>query len=411
MSTSHGATAPPLARDLDRAGFTVIEASGRLNTVQDVIKLQADMIACFELFPDDAFFGSLAALARMAPRPVVVFTSDVDAGKISRAVEAGVHAYVVNGYDANRLRPVLQLAQARFASEQTLRAQLADVNARFAERKLVDRAKGILMGARQLREEEAFRALRNAAMASKQRIGQVSQTVIDSASYAELMNRAGRLRMLSQRLVKLYALGCAPRLPPPALLGQTIAQVDTTMAVLERSLPKATLGDLLESVVAAWGPLKRLLTGRPDVARLAEIDRLAEQLLRRAETLTTNLEVAAYATGLRVINIAGRQRMLSQRMAKEALIGGLTGQTDASPAKAEFSQGLAYLGALPVGNERIRSSFEQAMQVWAAFEIALRDPATDSGRERIALLSEDLLAHFDELTQEFERVMQTLVGV
>ena len=416
VSTSHGATAPPLARDLDRAGFAIIEASGRLNAVQDVIKLQADMVVCFELFPDDAFFASFAALSRMAPRPVVVFTSNVDAEKIGRAVEAGIHAYVVNGYDASRLRPVLQLAQARFASERTLREQLADVNARFVERKLVDRAKGILMGARQVREEEAFRALRNAAMASKQRIGQIAQTVIDSASYAELVNRAGRLRMLSQRLVKLYALGCAlmlpsDGLPPTALLGQSIAQVDTTMAVLERSLSKATLGDLLEFVSAAWGPLKRLLTGPPAVARLAEIDALAEQFLRRAETLTTNLEVAAYATGLRVINIAGRQRMLSQRMAKEALIGGLTGRTDAaSPAKAEFSQGLAYLGALPVGNERIRSSFDQAMQGWAAFEIALRDPATDRGRERIAVLSEDLLAHFDTLTQEFERVMQTLIG-
>ena len=412
VSTSHGATAPPLARDLECAGFAIIEASGRLNTVQDVIKQQAALVVCFELFPDDAFFESLASLARVAPRPVVVFTSDVDAEKIGRVVEVGIHAYVVNGYNANRLRAVLQLAQARFASEQKLREQLAEVNARFAERKLVDRAKGILMGARQLREEEAFRALRNAAMASKQRIGQISQSVIDSASYADLVNRAGRLRMLSQRLVKLYALGCTPGLPLSMKLGEAIAQVDTTMAVLERSLSNATFRDLLESVIAAWGPLKLLLAAPPLVARLDEVDARAEHLLLRAETLTTNLEVAAYATALRVINIAGRQRMLSQRMAKEALIGALTGRTGAaSQTKAEFSQGLAYLSTLPVGNERIRSAFDEAMQVWGAFEIALRDPATDSGRERIAVLSENLLAPFDALTHEFERVMQTLVGL
>ena len=63
--------------------------------------------------------------------------------------------------------------------------ELADLNRRFAERTLVDRAKGILMGARQLREEEAYRALRTAAMHTKQRIGQVSQDVIDSARYGE----------------------------------------------------------------------------------------------------------------------------------------------------------------------------------------------------------------------------------
>ena len=77
---------------------------------------------------------------------------------------------------------------------------------RFAERKLVDRAKGILMRARQVSEDEAFRVLRAASMHSNQRVGQVSQHVIDAARFAEAVNRAGQLRMLSQRLVKLYAL-------------------------------------------------------------------------------------------------------------------------------------------------------------------------------------------------------------
>ena len=65
------------------------------------------------------------------------------------------------------------------------------------------------MSARQISEDEAFRLLRSASMHAKLRIGQVSQQVIDSAHYAEAINRAGRLRMLSQRIVKLYALAAA----------------------------------------------------------------------------------------------------------------------------------------------------------------------------------------------------------
>src|SRR6185369_6331900 len=109
----------------------------------------------------------------------------------------------------NRLRALVHLALARFAHERQLRDALADVTSRFEERKLVDRAKGILMRARQVSEDEAFKVLRMASMHSNQRVGQVSQQVIAAAGIAESVNRAGQLRMLSQRVVKLYALRVA----------------------------------------------------------------------------------------------------------------------------------------------------------------------------------------------------------
>ena len=104
--------------------------------------------------PDTALFDSIARVAASAPRPIVLFTPDPDAESIAQATEAGVHAYVVNGYNPARLRPVMHLAQARFRRDQVLQDELAELNRRFAERTLVDRAKGILMGARQLREEK-----------------------------------------------------------------------------------------------------------------------------------------------------------------------------------------------------------------------------------------------------------------
>ncbi len=321
-------------------------------------------------------------------------------------------------------------AQARFQHDQTIRGELAEVNQRFAERKLVDRAKGILMGARQLREEEAYRALRSAAMHNKQRIGQVAQVVIDSARYGEAVNRAGQLRMLSQRLVKLYALACigacvgagvgvrgyetaGERAGETAgLFADSMAQVEANLAILGRILSRPTFGDLLEAVLAPWSRL-RSAVGTPGVARrVPEVDGLAEELLVQAEQLTENLEVGGFATALHVINVAGRQRMLCQRLAKEALIAGLLPAAACPPksaAEEELLEGLVYLQTLPLSNAEIARELGEAVTAWEALLPALAQPGTAAGREGIARWSEVLLAHFDRLTDHLERGMQALV--
>ena len=247
--------------------------------------------------PGAALFGSLASIALSAARPVIVFTDDPDADKIALAMGSGVHAYVVSGYGRSRLRALVHLAQARFQQQQSSRRELAELRVRFEERKLVDRAKGILMGARHLREDEAFKALRTTAMSSKQRIGQVSQIVIETARYAEAMNRAGQLRMLSQRLVKLYALGCTGIAAEPvaALTAASIAQLESTFPLLDSLLSKPTFGDLITALHRPWAMLRTELASPPRQSRLAEVDRLAEDVLGLAERLTANLELVAYA--------------------------------------------------------------------------------------------------------------------
>ena len=316
--SSGGSAAPALTEDLLAVGISIAGLSDCPKVMQDVIRLTPDLLIAFEQAPNAVFFDTFAAVALTAARPTIVFTDDPDAENIERAARSGVHAYVVAGYSRARLRSMVHLAQARFRQEGLLRSELAELHKRFDERKLVDRAKGILMGARQLREDEAFRALRNAAMASKQRIGQVAQVVIDSARYAEAINRAGQLRMLSQRLVKLYALTCTGTTSrkTAARFTDSIGKVEAVMAVLERLLSKPTFGDLLAALRAPWGRLRAVLNTPATVDALAKVDRLAEELLDHAERLTANLEIAAYATALRVINVAGRQRMLCQRRAK-----------------------------------------------------------------------------------------------
>jgi AmiR/NasT family two-component response regulator len=405
--------------DLSAVGLDVHGASDCSNVLHQVIRFQPDLLVCVMPTPGARLFESLASVASSAARPVALFTSDPDVEKMNAALRSGVHAYVVSGYSRGSVRSVLHLAQARFEHERVLQQELAELRTRYEERKLVDRAKGILMGARQLREEEAFRALRSAAMASKQRIGQVSNLVIDSARYAEATNRAGQLRMLSQRVVKIYALMCLgiERKAQAELFAASIDQANTLLATLNRNLSRPTFGDLLDSVAKPWTKLQAVARLAGNIAHLTEIDALAEQVLERAEILTANLEIAAYAPALNAINVAGRQRMLSQRVAKQALVRALRVKTSGpsnarrDDARGELVKGLAYLSNLPLSNADISCELKRTVMAWEAFQGALDDEATAAGQTAIAATSETLLAHFDQLTDLIERGVQAFIGL
>jgi len=410
--------APAVSSDLEGVGIHVIGAAQRSNLVQEAARLQPDVVILHEPTLDDALLTLIASLQATAPRPLLLFTGDPDVDRMKRALEAGVHAYVVNGYAPARLRSLAHLAQARFAHEQALRAQLADVSHRFEERKLVDRAKGILMRARQLSEDEAFRLLRVASMHSNQRVGQVSQQVIDAAHFAEAVNRAGQLRMLSQRLIKLYALqAAAGQATPRDELVESSRRVDANLSSLGKALSKATYGDLIESVAAPWSTLRELLAANVARERLGEADALAESMLARADRLVNALEASAVATSLHVINVSGRQRMLSQRVAKQALLGVLlSGEAaagaaaEAEVAKKEFEQALAYLNAAPLATREIRESLDEAGRTWAAMAKALTRVGAADGQRALGETSEALLALFEQLTERYEHSMQMLMG-
>ena len=407
-----------MAKDLESVGFDVLGSAASRTMVPDIIRRAPDLVVCYETHPDDALFAGTAALRNVAPLPVVVFTTDPDAEKIARATSSGIHAYVINGYGLNRLRSVIHVAQARFRHDQLLREELTDVQHRFNERKLVDRAKGILMRVRNISEDQAYTVLRTAAMQTKQRIGQVAQQVIDSARYAEAVNRAGQLRMLSQRLVKLHALMCAGVTPDltARLCRDSLEHIESNLAILGRTLSKPTFGDLLEAVTTPWAPLKAALAGAPALDRIAEIDALAERLLVNAEALTKTLETAGFAAALHVLNVSGRQRMLSQRLAKHALIGTLVkgepaqaSRITAAATEKAFVEGLAYLNAIPLSTEQIRALLGEAGAAWDTFRRALGRADQPAAREEIAILSEALLSHFDRLTDLYERGMQMLM--
>ncbi|MFI5445065.1 type IV pili methyl-accepting chemotaxis transducer N-terminal domain-containing protein [Polaromonas sp. UC242_47] len=416
---SNNPTGPqPLVTDLGAVGIQVLACvESRQSLLQAVLRQAPELLICDVAVPDEALFTALEIIGQTSALPIIVFTNDADAGKITRAMELGVQAYVVNGYGRQRLRPLIHLAQARFKREQVLRTELADVSSRLEERKVVERAKGILMRARQMSDDDAFQMLRTASMHSNQRLGQVSQHIIHSARFAEDVNLSGQLRMLSQRLVKLALLQEAG-VPLPQLsarMHESVARIDSNLAALVKSLSPPTFGDLLGQVQHTWAQLKPGLMDTRQPGAMAQLDALAEQLLQEAERLTGSLENAGALPPLQVLNLAGRQRMLSQRFAKYALIE-LLGAQAAMPrntpamaeARAAFEQALRYLNEIPLSSPAIRSSLEAAAIGWAAMLAGVAAGAP--GLEAVATASEDLLQVFETLSEQYEHSLQMLVG-
>jgi response regulator NasT len=116
---------------------------------------------------------------RDARRPIVLFTEDEDTTHVRAAIAAGVTAYVVAGLAADRVKPVLDVALARFQHEESLRRELADARTELSDRKLIDRAKGLLIRRQGLTEDEAYSRLRKTAMDKGLKLSEVAQRLID----------------------------------------------------------------------------------------------------------------------------------------------------------------------------------------------------------------------------------------
>jgi response regulator NasT len=131
--------------------------------------------------PDRDVLEDMFRITKDQPRPTVMFVDRSDSESIRAAVQAGVSAYVVGGLSPERVRPVLEVAIARFQEFQSLRRQLDHARSSLEERKIIERAKGILMKKRGLAEEEAFRTLRKMAMDRKIRLGTLAREIVSAA--------------------------------------------------------------------------------------------------------------------------------------------------------------------------------------------------------------------------------------
>ena len=149
------------------------ELSGR------VLEHRPDIVLIHTDSPSRDVLEQLAAVSSSAPRPVVIFTGDAQDDVIRAALKAGVSAYIVDGLAPARLDPIMRVAVERFTADQKLRAELHDTRTELADRKVLERAKGILMKRRGMSEDEAFSALRSLAMERGIRLGEAARQVID----------------------------------------------------------------------------------------------------------------------------------------------------------------------------------------------------------------------------------------
>ena len=171
-----------LREGLRRAGYEVSASlSSPVALLSTIEQLKPDVIVIDTESPSRDVLEHLVVMTQHTPRPVVMFSSDGAPETIREALRAGVSAYVVDGMDPNRIRAIVDVAVAQFEDFQRLREELAEANLKLAERKLIERAKGLLVKHRNLDEQAAYALLRKFAMDRKLRVGEVAQQLIDAA--------------------------------------------------------------------------------------------------------------------------------------------------------------------------------------------------------------------------------------
>ena len=178
--------------DRERAQM-IVEGLGpiqqmRVTVIQDLVglprrlgELQPDIVLVDLQNPGRDMLVEIAQASDPAKRPVAMFVDQSDQAMMAAALEAGVSAYVVDGLRQDRVKPVLEVAIARFHAFARLTAELEATKTALAERKSIDRAKGLLMKLRGLSEDEAYALLRKTAMDQGKRVAEVAEALVSTA--------------------------------------------------------------------------------------------------------------------------------------------------------------------------------------------------------------------------------------
>ena len=164
------------------AGYNVVATlPGDAFLPERIGQIQPDLIVVDAESQGRDILEHVVMATRDERRPIVMFSGDEDTAYLRKAVAAGVSAYVAAGTPAERIKPVLDVAMARFEMEEALRRELADARSELADRKVLDRAKGLLMSRQGLTEPQAHARLRKAAMDKGLKLVDVAQRLIDAA--------------------------------------------------------------------------------------------------------------------------------------------------------------------------------------------------------------------------------------
>ncbi|MBO6632978.1 ANTAR domain-containing protein [Parvibaculum sp.] len=146
--------------------------------VRKIEEIQPDVIFVDVDSPDRDTLENMRSVTDVMPRPIVMFVEESEASLAEEALRAGVSAYIVDGLSSKRVKPILDVAILRFKVFQKMREELDKAKSDLASRKIVERAKGLLMEQRKLSEEDAYKLLRNTAMKEGKSILEIADSLI-----------------------------------------------------------------------------------------------------------------------------------------------------------------------------------------------------------------------------------------
>ena len=171
-----------LEEGLREAGFTdVVRIEEMQSLLTRIYALDPDVIVIDLENPSRDILEQMFQVSRAVRRPVAMFVDQSDAASIQASVDAGVSAYIVDGLKKERLKPILDLCISRFNAFAKLQDELDRTKSALEDRKVIERAKGILMRLKGLTEDEAYVLLRSTAMREKKKIGEIAQSILTAS--------------------------------------------------------------------------------------------------------------------------------------------------------------------------------------------------------------------------------------
>ncbi|KQT21687.1 MULTISPECIES: ANTAR domain-containing protein [Bradyrhizobium] len=171
-----------LEEGLREAGFTqVVHISEMQSLLARIYAVDPDIILIDLENPSRDVLEAMFQVSRAVKRPIAMFVDQSDSASIQASVEAGVSAYIVDGLKKERIKPILDLCVSRFNAFAKLQEELERTKSQLEDRKVIERAKGILMKVKGLTEEEAYVLLRSTAMREKKKIGEIAQSIITAS--------------------------------------------------------------------------------------------------------------------------------------------------------------------------------------------------------------------------------------
>ncbi|MFA6053319.1 MAG: ANTAR domain-containing protein [Methylobacter sp.] len=175
---------PLLGKILVTNDYSVITAATPLVNIKTLVLENKTDLVVFNINSPQKHFQDIHDLNRQHALPIIIFAADDTTDTINQVAKAGISAYVVNGLEASRITGIVNIAMARFNEQQRLKIELETTKSKLEERKLIDRAKGILIKTRGFTEDDAYHTLRKLAMDRNIAIGEMAKNVI---SMAELL--------------------------------------------------------------------------------------------------------------------------------------------------------------------------------------------------------------------------------